>query len=374
MNMSKFKQLIDTFDSSQLIDYTERDELKDSLYETLNFKDKINVAQRQLNEYLKHHKVLNFIFILPIKIKMVLFSVLLWLSPAIITLLIGLLINHFVPSFYHDAITGMQSNHSKQHIIAEAIYSIGALIIMISSFITLIVTIWNMVTFLGRGDRSFKDDNLYTLNGLKYVLVEDQLEDDEIYWVNYIKMHIIEFNEKVLILFMYIFKRDMVCELINRDENKLVDYYNEPVLNQNKQIFRRHEVIKDVNKDDDYLVSYKYIDSQMKSISQLKKSKAKKQRLYYDSDNELNAFKQIINENKNSFYNFKMIITKLTQLYKLNQLRLSEEKFKKEQKYHNLQREKEKFDKKEVKRLIKELQHNQVSHKDQINKQIRHNQ
>ena len=374
MNMSKFKQLIDTFDSSQLIDYTERDELKDSLYETLNFKDKINVAQRQLNEYLKQHKVLNFIFILPIKIQMVLFSVLLWLSPAIITLLIGLLINHFVPSFYHDAITSMQSKNSNQHIFVEAVYSLGVLIIMISSFITLIVTIWNMVTFLGRGDCAFKDNNLYTLNGLKYVLVEDQLEDDEIYWVDYFKMHIIEFNEKALILFMYIFKRDMVRELINRDENELVEYYNEPVLNQNKQIFRRHEVIKDVDKDDTYLVLYQYIDPQIKSISQLEKSKSKKQRLYYDSDNELNAFKQIINENKNSFYNFKMIMTKLTQLYKLNQLRLSEEKFEKDQKDHDLQQEKEKFDKKEVKRLIKELQHNQVSHKDQIDKQIKCNQ
>lgn len=69
-----------------------------------------------------------------------------------------------------------------------------------------------------------------------------------------------------------------------------------------------------------------------------------------------------------------MIVTKLTQLYKLNQLRLSEEKFEKEQKDHNIQREKEKFDKKEVKRLIKELQHNQVSHKDQIDKQIKCNQ
>lgn len=133
-------------------------------------------------------------------------------------------------------------------------------------------------------------------------------------------------------------------------------------------------MIKDVDKDDTYLVLYQYIDPQIKSISQLEKSKVKKQRLYYDSDNELNAFKQIINENKNSFYNFKMIMTKLTQLYKLNQLRLSEEKFEKDQKDHDLQQEKEKFDKKEVKRLIKELQHNQVSHKDQINKQIRYNQ
>lgn len=89
-------------------------------------------------------------------------------------------------------------------------------------------------------------------------------------------MHIIEFHEKALIFFMYIFKRDMVCELINKDENELVEYYNEPVLNQNKQIFRRHEVIKDIDKDDTYLVSYQYIDPQMKSISQLKKSKAKK--------------------------------------------------------------------------------------------------
>jgi len=372
--MSKFKQLIDTFDSSQLIDYTERDELKDSLYETLNFKDKINVAQRQLNEYLKQHKVLNFIFIIPIKIQMVLFSVLLWLSPAIITLLIGLLINHFVPSFYHDAITSMESENLKKHVIAEAVYSLGVLIIMISSFITFIVTIWNMVLFLRRGNRAFKDNNLYTLNGLKYVLVEDQLENNEIYWVNYVKMHIIEFHEKVLILFMYIFKRDIVRELINKDENELVKYYNEPVLNQNKQIFRRHEVIKDIDKSDTHLVSYQYIDPQMKSISQLEKSKAKKQRLYYDSNNELDALKQIINENKNSFYKFKEIVTKLTQLYKLNQLRLSEEKFEKEQKDHDLQQEKEKFDKKEVKRLIKELQHNQVSHKDQINKQIRYNQ
>lgn len=181
MNMSKFKQLIDTFDSSQLIDYTERDELKDSLYETLNFKDKINVAQRQLNEYLKQHKVLNFIFILPIKIQMVLFSVLLWLSPAIITLLMGLLINHFVPSFYHDAIMSMQSKNSSPHMFFEIVYSIGVLIMMISSFITFIVTIWNIVVFLRRGNRAFKDNNLYTLNGLKYVLVEDQLKNNEIY-------------------------------------------------------------------------------------------------------------------------------------------------------------------------------------------------
>lgn len=362
MNMSKFKQLIDTFDSSQLIDYTERDELKDSLYETLKFKDKICVAQRQLNDYLKQHKLLNFIFILPIKIQMVLFSVLLWSLPTILIII-------FDPGFMSYTIKEIIYNERIDSLI-EFIFSIT----FFNMFFVMFITIWNMITFLGRGNRAFKDDNLYTLNGLKYVLVKDQLENNEIYWVDYVKMHIIEFNEKALILFMYIFKRDMVRELINRDENELVEYYNEPVLNQNKQIFRRHEVIKDVDKDDTYLVLYQYIDPQIKSISQLEKSKVKKQRLYYDSDNELNAFKQIINENKNSFYNFKMIMTKLTQLYKLNQLRLSEEKFEKEQKDHNIQREKEKFDKKEVKRLIKELQHNQVSHKDQIDKQIRYNQ
>ena len=362
--MSKsFKYLIDTYDSSQIIDYVERDELKDSLYETLSFKDKIHVAQRQLNDYLKQHKVLNFIFILPIKIQMVLFSILVWLSPAIILFLIGLMISHFAPNFHHNVITIMQSKYSNQHSLSEVIYVLGFIIIMISSILTLFVTIWNMTAFLGRGDRAFKDDNLYTLNGLKYVLLDDYMRDhnDEIYWVNYVKMHLIEFNEKILLIFMYMFKKRCVKDIIDMEEKNIVEYYNEPVLNLNKQVFRRHEVIKDVDKHDTYLVSYNYIDPQIKSISQLEKSKTKKQRLYYESDNELNALKQIIHDKQSSLYDFKMIVTKLAQLYKLNQIRLSDEKVKQEHQRQD-----------EVDRLVNELRDRQFTHEDQINEQIKH--
>lgn len=361
--MPEFKYLIDTYDSSQIIDYVERDELKDSLYETLSFKDKIHVAQRQLNDYLKQHKVLNFIFILPIKIQMVLFSILVWLSPAIIALLIGLLINHFVPSFHQDAITGIQSKNSNQHMFAVAIYSLGFIIIIISSNLTFFVTIWNMVAFLGRGDRAFKDDNLYTLNGLKYVLLDDYMRDhnDEIYWVNYVKMHLIEFNEKILLIFMYIFKKQCVKDMIDMEEKNIVEYYNEPVLNLNKQVFRRHEVIKDVEKDDHYIISYNYIDSKMKSLSELEELEVNDQQLYYDSDNELNALKQIIHDKQSSLYNFKMIVTKLAQLYKLNQIRLSDEKVKQEHQRQD-----------EVDRLVNELRDRQFTHEDQINEQIKH--
>lgn len=373
--MSKsFKYLIDTYDSSQIIDYVERDELKDSLYETLSFKDKIHVAQLQLNDYLKQHKLLNFIFILPLKIQMVLFSILVWLSPAIIALLIGLLINHFVPSFHQDAITGIQSKNSNHHSLSEVIYVLGFIIIMISSTLTFFVTIWNIITFLGRGDRDFKDDNLYTLNGLKYVLLDDYMRDhnDEIYWVNYVKMHLIEFNEKILLIFMYMFKKRCVKDMIDMEEKNIVEYYNEPVLNLNKQIFRRHEVIKDVDKHDTYLVSYNYIDSKMKSLSQLEKSKLKKQRLYYDSNNELSALKEVINEKQSSLYGFKMIVTKLAQLYKLNQIRLSDEKVKKDQQHQKEQKELEEYNKREVNRLVNELRDRQLTHEDQINEQIKH--
>lgn len=373
--MSKsFKYLIDTYDSSQIIDYVERDELKDSLYETLSFKDKIHVAQLQLNDYLKQHKVLNFIFILPIKIQMVLFSILVWLSPAIIALLIGLLINHFVPSFHQDAITGIQSKNSNHHSLSEVIYVLGFIIIMISSTLTFFVTIWNIITFLGRGDRDFKDDNLYTLNGLKYVLLDDYMRDhnDEIYWVNYVKMHLIEFNEKILLIFMYMFKKRCVKDMIDMEEKNIVEYYNEPVLNLNKQVFRRHEVIKDVEKDDHYIISYNYIDSKMKSLSQLEKSKLKKQKLYYDSNNELNALKEVINEKQSSLYGFKMIIIKLAQLYKLNQIRLSDEKVKQDQQHQKEQKELEEYNKREVNRLVNELRDRQLTHEDQINEQIKH--
>lgn len=373
--MSKsFKYLIDTYDSSQIIDYVERDELKDSLYETLSFKDKIHVAQRQLNDYLKQHKVLNFIFILPIKIQMVLFSILVWLSPAIIALLIGLLINHFVPSFHQDAITGIQSKNSNHHSLSEVIYVLGFIIIMISSTLTFFVTIWNCIVFLGDGESDFKDDNLYTLNGLKYVLLDDYMRDhnDEIYWVNYVKMHLIEFNEKILLIFMYMFKKRCVKDMIDMEEKNIVEYYNEPVLNLNKQVFRRHEVIKDVEKDDHYIISYNYIDSKMKSLSQLEKSKLKKQRLYYDSNNELNALKEVIDEKKSSIYDFKMIIIKLAQLYKLNQIRLSDEKVKQDQQHQKEQKELEEYNKSEVDRLVKELRDRQLTHEDQINEQIKH--
>lgn len=362
--MSKsFKYLIDTYDSSQIIDYVERDELKDSLYETLSFKDKIHVAQRQLNDYLKQHKVLNFIFILPIKIQMVLFSILVWLSPAIILFLIGLMISHFDPIFHQEVMTIIHSGNLNQHSFLEFICSLGIIIIVIDSVLTFFVTIWNCIVFLGDGESDFKDNNLYTLNGLKYVLLDDYMRDhnDEIYWVNYVKMHIIEFHEKILLIFMYMFKKQCVKDMIDMEENKIVEYYNEPVLNQNKQIFRRHEVIKDVNKDDDYLVSYEYIDSQMKSLSQLEKSKVKKQKLYYDSDNELDALKQIIHDKQSSLYDFKMIVTKLAQLYKLNQIRLSDEKVKQEHQRQD-----------EVDRLVNELRDRQLTHEDQINEQIKH--
>lgn len=373
--MSKlFKYLIDTYDSSQIIDYVERDELKDSLYETLSFKDKIHVAQLQLNDYLKQHKVLNFIFILPIKIQMVLFSILVWLSPAIILFLIGLMISHFAPNFHHNVITIMQSKYSNHHSLSEVIYVLGFIIIIISSTLTFFVTIWNIITFLGRGDRDFKDDNLYTLNGLKYVLLDDYMRDhnDEIYWVNYVKMHLIEFNEKILLIFMYMFKKRCVKDMIDMEEKNIVEYYNEPVLNLNKQVFRRHEVIKDVEKDDHYIISYNYIDSKMKSLSQLEKSKLKKQKLYYDSNNELSALKEVINEKQSSLYGFKMIVTKLAQLYKLNQIRLSDEKVKKDQQHQKEQKELEEYNKREVNRLVNELRDRQLTHEDQINEQIKH--
>ena len=94
--MSNFERAINTFNSDRIIDYAERDELKDSLYETLNFKDKVHIAQRHLNEYLKQHKLLNFIFILPIKIQMVLLSILIWSLPTIIIIMIiSFIVNYF---------------------------------------------------------------------------------------------------------------------------------------------------------------------------------------------------------------------------------------------------------------------------------------
>lgn len=373
--MSEFERVIDTFDSDRIIDYAERDELKDSLYETLNFKDKVHVAQRNLNEYLKQHKLLNFIFILPIKIQMVLFSILVWSLPTIIIISIAFLMNRFDPSFTSEAIEYIKVDEMRNSTFKENLIMFGFILIFFNLFITFFVMIWNSIVFLGRGDRAFKDNNLYTLKGLKYVLLEEYMRDndDEIYWVNYVKMHIIEFNEKILLIFMYIFKRDVVRELIDIEEDKIIHYYNEPVLNQNKQIFRRHEVMKDVNKDDTYLISYKYIDSQMKSVSQLEKSKVKKQRLYYDSDNELNAMKTIINEQQDSIYDFKMIITKLTQLYKLNQIRLADEKLKKEQDAQQKRYEQEEFNKNEVERLVKELKNQQLNSSDKIDLQIKNN-
>lgn len=372
--MSEFERVIDTFDSDRIIDYAERDKLKDSLYETLNFKDKVHVAQRNLNEYLKQHKLLNFIFILPLKIQMVLFSILLWSLPTIIIISIAFLMNCFDPSFTSEAIEYIKVDEIRNSTFKENLIMFGSCIIFFNLFITFFVMIWNIITFLGGGDRAFKDNNLYTLNGLKYVLLEDYMrDDDDIYWVNYVKMHIIEFNEKILLIFMYIFKRDVVRELIDKEENKIIHHYNEPVLNQNKQIFRRHEVIKDVNKDDQYIISYEYIDPQMKSVSQLEKSKVKKQRLYYDSDNELNAMKTIINEQQDSIYDFKMIITKLTQLYKLNQIRLADEKLKKERNDQQKQYEQDEFNKNEVERLVKELKNQQLDYFDRVNLQIKNN-
>lgn len=363
-SMSKsFKYLIDTYDSSQIIDYVERDELKDSLYETLSFKDKIHVAQRQLNDYLKQHKVLNFIFILPIKIQMVLFSILVWLSPAIILFLIGLMISHFDPIFHQEVMTIIHSGNLNQHSFLEFICSLGIIIIVIDSVLTFFVAIWNCIVFLGDGESDFKDNNLYTLNGLKYVLLEDYMRDhnDEIYWVNYVKMHLIEFNEKILLIFMYILKRKCVKDMIDMEEKNIVEYYNEPVLNLNKQVFRRHEVIKDVEKDDHYIISYNYIDSKMKSLSELEELEVNDQQLYYDSDNELDALKQIIHDKQSSLYDFKMIVTKLAQLYKLNQIRLSDEKVKQEHQRQD-----------EVDRLVNELRDRQFTHEDQINEQIKH--
>lgn len=376
--MSDFERAINTFNSDRIIDYAEKDELKDSLYETLNFKDKVHIAQRHLNEYLKQHKLLNFIFILPIKIQMVLLSILIWSLPTIITMIILFVINHFNPGFISGIIEFMTNDETHYTIFKEISIMGGFTLIMVNMIIVLFVTIWNSSVFLGIGDRAFKNNNLYTLKGLKYVLVEDYLQNpNEIYWVDYVKMHVIEFYEKVLIILMYVFKHNAIRKMIDFKENKLIEHYNQPVLNRRKQIFRLHEVIKDVNKDDLYMVSYKYIDPQMKTISQLEsqleKSKFEKQKLYYDSDNELNAMKTIINEQQDNLYDFKMIITKLSQLYKLNQIKLSDEKVKKEQDDQRKQYERDEFNKNEVERLVKELKNQQLNYSDRINLQIKNN-
>lgn len=372
--MSNFERAINTFNSDRIIDYAERDELKDSLYKTLDFKDKVHIAQRHLNEYLKQHKLLNFIFILPIKIQMVLISILIWSLPTIITMLIVFVINHFNPDFISSIIEFMKNDETHYTIFKEILIMGGFTLIMVNMFIVFFVTIWNSFVFLGIGDRAFKNNNLYTLKGLKYVLVEDYLQNpNEIYWVDYVKMYVIEFYEKVLIILMYVFKHNSIRKMIDFEENKLIEHYNQPVLNRRKQIFRLHEVIKDVNKDDLYMVSYKYIDPQMKTISQLEKSKFEKQRLYYNSDNELNAMKTIINEQQDNLYDFKMIITKLSQLYKLNQIKLSDEKVKKEQDDQRKQYEQDEFNKNEVERLVKELKNQQLNYSDRINLQIKNN-
>lgn len=372
--MSNFERAINTFNSDRIIDYAERDELKDSLYETLNFKDKVHIAQRHLNEYLKQHKLLNFIFILPIKIQMVLLSILIWSLPTIIIMIISFIVNYFNPGFISNMIEFMTNDEIHYTIFKEILIMGGLTIIIFNMIIILFVIAWNSSVFLGIGDRAFKNNNLYTLKGLKYVLVEDYLQNpNEIYWVDYVKMHVIEFYEKVLIILMYVFKHNAIRKMIDFEENELIEHYNQPVLNRRKQIFRLHEVIKDVNKDDLYMVSYKYIDPQMKTISQLEKSKFEKQRLYYNSDNELNAMKTIINEQQDNLYDFKMIITKLSQLYKLNQIKLSDEKVKKEQDDQRKQYEQDEFNKNEVERLVKELKNQQLNYSDRINLQIKNN-
>lgn len=372
--MSNFERAINTFNSDRIIDYAERDELKDSLYETLDFKDKVHIAQRHLNEYLKQHKLLNFIFILPIKIQMVLLSILIWSLPTIITMIILFVVNHFNQGFISGIIEFMTNDETHYTIFKEISIMGGFTLIMVNMIIVFFVTIWNSFVFLGVGDRAFKNNNLYTLKGLKYVLVEDYLQNpNEIYWVDYFKMHVIEFYEKVLIILMYVFKHNSIRKMIDFEENKIIEHYNQPVLNRNKQIFRLHEVIKDIDKDDLYMVSYKYIDPQMKTISQLEKSKVEKQKLYYDSDNELNAMKKVINEQQDNVYDFKMIITKLSQLYKLNQIKLSDEKLKKEQDDQRKQYEQDEFNKNEIERLVKELKNQQLDYSDRINLQIKNN-
>ena len=68
-----------------------------------------------------------------------------------------------------------------------------------------------------------------------------------------------------------------------------------------------------------------------------------------------------------------MIITKLTQLYKLNQIRLADEKLKKEQDAQQKRYEQEEFNKNEVERLVKELKNQQLNSSDKINLQIKNN-
>ena len=356
--MSDFKKTINTYDLSQILDYVERDEIKDSLYETLNFKDKIKISQRHLDDSLNQHRLLNYIYILLIKLQMILFSILLWSIPAIIIILSYFIIDQFNPGFMTYATSGKTN---------DFIFLINFIIVLDFIFVGCVI-IWNILTFTATGD----NNSLYTLKGLKHILLEDGLNINKIYFVNYIKLHIIEFNEKILIIFMYIFNHQFIKNIIQENENQIVEYYNEPILNRNKQIFRRHNVIKDINKDELYLISYKYLDSKMKSLSQLERLEQKDQRLYYNSENELIALKKIINEKQSSIYDFKMIIKKLAQLYKLNQIRLSDEKIKQHNQKQKEQQELEESNQKEIDRLVNELKKRQLTYEDQINEQIKH--
>lgn len=175
--MSDFKKTINNYDLSQVLDYVEHGEIKDSLYETLNFKDKIKISQRHLNDFLNQHRLLNYIYLLLIKLQMMLFSILLWSIPAIMIILSYFIIDQFNPGFMTYA-TSQEVN--------DFLFLINFIIVLDLIFVSCVI-IWNILTFTAMGD----NDSLYTLNGLKRRLLEDGLNINKIYFVNDIKLHFI---------------------------------------------------------------------------------------------------------------------------------------------------------------------------------------